>query len=86
MKPIHHVFNIEYDGLARELKSEAVIQDPISKQRIRLNKVIWDTGATNTCLNINIAKTLGLIPTGQAISHTANGPITVNTYVIDLTS
>ena len=45
---------------------------------------IWDTGATNTAISQKVAEQCNLIPTGQAISNTANGQCTVNTYLIDL--
>jgi hypothetical protein len=83
-KPIHHVFNVAYSGIARELCSDAVVLDPLAKQHLRLTKVVWDTGATNSTLNETIAQRLGLVPTGQIQVHTANGSKIANTYVIDL--
>lgn len=83
LKPIHHVFNVGYNGVARELYTEAVIQDPLTQKHLRLKRVIWDTGATSSAINTTIAQDLGLKPTGQVQIHTANGTAIANTYVIN---
>ena len=41
-------------------------------------------GATNTAISSKVVERCGLIPTGKAISNTANGQCTVNTYLIDI--
>jgi hypothetical protein len=43
-----------------------------------------DTGASNTSIDITLAKSLKLIPTGQSISKTAAGPSLMPNFVIDL--
>jgi hypothetical protein len=43
-----------------------------------------DTGASITSIDINLAKHLNLISTGQSISGTAVGPLSVPNFVIDL--
>ncbi len=83
-RPIHNVFNIAFDGIARELKSRAAISDPLTGERLSLDRVIWDTGATSSVINLGIADQLGLIPTGQTIVTTANGEAIANTYVINI--
>jgi hypothetical protein len=49
-----------------------------------LVKAIWDTGATGSAITKGIAQKLGLVPTGMAQVHTANGVATQNTYTIDI--
>ena len=44
----------------------------------------WDTGATNTCISEDIAKKLGLIPTGKITIHTPSGFNTQNTYLANI--
>lgn len=51
MRPIHHVFDIGYSSVVRELRSEAMIFDPLSERSLVLKHAIWDTGATSTALN-----------------------------------
>lgn len=84
MRPIHHVFDIGYTGVVRELRSEARIFDPLSERSLILKQAIWDTGATSTALNSSIARAFGLVATGQTLAVTANGTAVVNTYVINL--
>lgn len=45
---------------------------------------LFDTGATNTCISDRIVKSLDLISTGEKDTGTANGPITCNTYLVDI--
>ena len=44
----------------------------------------FDTGATKTSIDIELAKKLSLIPTGQSPIHTAAGLINAANFVIDL--
>jgi len=44
----------------------------------------FDTGATKTSIDVELAKQLNLIPTGQSPSYTAAGLRQANNYVIDL--
>lgn len=83
-KITHHVFTKKSDGIARELVTEAVLRDPISKSHIRLKRVVWDTGATNSAINESVAKNLGLVPTGKTSVTTSNGTSIVNTYVVEV--
>lgn len=47
-------------------------------------KFLWDTGATNTVITKEIAKKLGLFPSGQAITHGVGGEHLGNTYIISV--
>lgn len=47
-------------------------------------QAIWDTGATGSAITKATAVALGLIPTGIAQVHTANGVVTQQTYLIDI--
>lgn len=66
-RPIYSVFSIEYDGYARELVSEAAISDPLTNKSIKLDRVIWDTGASACAVNLGIAERLNLIPTASVL-------------------
>jgi hypothetical protein len=43
-----------------------------------------DTGASKTSIDVNLAKHLRLIPTGQSTSMTASGPMLMPDFSIDL--
>lgn len=51
-----------------------------SKETISL----WDTGATNSCISIDVVQSLGLIPTGKMNISTPSGKGVVNTYLVDV--
>ena len=80
----HLVFNVAYGGVARELATAAIIADPLTGKTLTLQRVIWDTGATNSVLRNDIPAKLGLTATGQAEVSTANGKAIVDAYLIEL--
>lgn len=80
-------FTYKANGLANVLVSEVTVsanKELFPDSKDKKYTAIWDTGATNTAISSRVAKECGLIPTGQAISNTAGGQCTVNTYIIDL--
>lgn len=46
---------------------------------------LWDTGASQSAIDFRVVKELSLVPIGEATISTANGLVTVNTYIIDVT-
>lgn len=46
---------------------------------------LWDTGATNSCISLDVVKQLGLISTGKLPIRTPTGDGVVNTYLVDVT-
>ena len=83
-KPIYNVFKVAYNGIARELVSEVAITDPLTGKLLKLERAIWDTGASNCVLNRGIADKLELQPTGVTTVSTANGESIENTYLISI--
>jgi hypothetical protein len=71
------------NGLSNVLVTKVQIVVPGSNKSCEVN-AIWDTGATGSVITSNVAKALGLIPTGMAQVHTANGMATQNTYTIHI--
>jgi predicted aspartyl protease len=53
---------------------------------VNVHKVnaIWDTGATGSAITKSTISKLGLIPTGKAQVHTANGNVIQLTYLVDI--
>lgn len=80
-------FTYSANGRANVLQSKVGVsahKKLFPEAQLKEFTAIWDTGATNTAISKKVAEECGLIPTGQAISNTANGTCTVNTYLIDL--
>lgn len=83
-------FTTKADGYLRELSNEIFI----SPGEITLGsgqqpnpikaKAVWDTGATNTCINTRIAKTLNLIPVSKTRISSVNSEEVVNVYIVDI--
>lgn len=46
---------------------------------------LWDTGASRSSIDKRVVTEMGLIPIGQGEISTANGILSVNTYLVDLT-
>lgn len=81
----HHVFKVVFNGgVSRVLKTPGIIINSITNSAIRAEHMIWDTGATNTCISPEIANKLGLTPIGMTTAYTANGPNQVNIYLVDV--
>lgn len=77
----YHAFTIKSMGIARQLKSEIVF---FANGKSICVPGIWDTGATNTCISMQVANDLGLVSTGQRIIQTPSGSKLVNTYLVDI--
>ena len=45
---------------------------------------LWDTGATGTCISMEVVQSLGLIPTGKKYIQTPSGKSEVNTYLVNI--
>lgn len=45
---------------------------------------LWDTGATGTCISLDVVKELSLVPTGKKNIKTPSGSTEVNTYLINV--
>lgn len=70
-------------GLLRQLISIVDVTVPNTNTKNQY-KAIWDTGASGTVITQVIVDNLGLIPTGMAIVHTANGQARQYTYIVDI--
>lgn len=46
---------------------------------------LWDTGATNSVIDVEVAHALGLIPISRAQVCHANGTAAVNVYMVNIT-
>lgn len=74
-------FTIEYDGLTRQLLSEASV---IFSGKEIPTRALWDTGASRTCISTEAAELLKLPSTGKMMIQTPSGTDSVDTFLIDL--
>ena len=82
--PISSAFSLKSQiGLLKVLVTDINIHASGTPQASSV-KAIWDTGASGSAITNKVVKQLGLIPTGMAQVHTANGVATQNTFTIDV--
>jgi len=70
----HYAFDVEYQGIPNELKTEAMIfPSPANRDAKGIKtSILWDTGATHSCLSPKIVRDLGLKPIDTIIVHGVN--------------
>ncbi len=76
-----HAFVYKYPVLSPKLISTVQVSH---NNRMKEVSALWDTGATVTCVSMELAKELSLVPTGMREIRTPSGAKTVNTYLVDL--
>ena len=76
-----YAFTIRHGGLARQLLSDTTISYNGKSIVVRS---IWDTGATNSCISMDVVSSLSLTPTGKSVINTPAGPKEVSTYLVDV--
>lgn len=83
----YSAFTLKSSGLLDRLRTNVVIKSSVCAHpdNVRQWKALWDTGASHSCIDKRIAKALGLIPLGNKNISTANGVVTVNTHLVDIT-
>ena len=70
-------------GLLRTLTSDVNIHIPGNANSVHV-QAIWDTGATGSTISKKTVQQLGLIQTGFAMMHTANGIVNQRTFTVDI--
>ena len=80
-------YTCKYNGLANSIITKAkVSSNEITDSENAIDvSALWDTGATNCAISLEVAKRLKLISKGKAKVYTANGETLQNTYIINLT-
>ena len=62
--------------------------DPRSKEDppkiIDIERAIWDTGASCSCISQKVVKSLNLSEIDRVINHTANGPREAGVYLVNI--
>ena len=73
-----HPFTIRSDGMLRKLITEVTIESQNHTVKV---PALWDTGATGTCISLEVASDLHLIPIGMADIGTGDGDIEAPKYL-----
>ena len=81
---IINALTYRHNGIARDIITPVKLKNLFSDQIIE-TKGLWDTGATDSVITKNTAKTLGLIPISKAIVNGVHGSKEVNVYYINIT-
>jgi predicted aspartyl protease len=70
----HYAFDAEFSGIPIELTTEAMIfPSPAFRDSKGIKtSVLWDTGATHSCLSPKIVQSLGLKPVDTTTVHGVN--------------
>ncbi len=83
-------FTTKAESYLRELSNEILISPGISTLETGQTpnpikaKAVWDTGATNTCINTRIVKALNLFPISKTKISSVNSEEIVNVYLVDI--
>ena len=80
-KKIFHAYTQKWNGLARQMISDAFLQ---AGENLIEIKALWDTGASKTCISPECVEKLKLVPTGLCTNITASGPAKARTYLVDV--
>lgn len=81
----HSAFTIKYSSFVKELYTESKVFDYYNHLNFHeTRKSLWDTGATTTGINIDLAHKLKLMPFRKISVQGAHGRKTVDIYLIDL--
>ena len=90
--PNSQSFTLTHEGRANVLVCECAVAeafDPTdvtaaAAAKFHVLRAIWDTGATNTCIDEEACARMSLVATGQVETHTANGVKRANTYLVNI--
>ncbi len=84
-------FTVRAKGRLKALLSDCLIceaHDPTIKRAKKTNsksyRCLWDTGASGTVITSQVARDLGLKPTGRTFVDTANGRMEVPVYMVNV--
>lgn len=74
-------FTWEYDDIQNQLKNELIVEANGKRHKAM---VVWDTGATNSCISKEFAVKLGLSPVDRIILYSSSGFIYSYVYLVDI--
>lgn len=80
-KIAYFAFTTKFSCLSNRLYSKANI---VYEKRSYVADALWDTGATISCISMDVVSKLGLVSTGKMEINTPAGKKEVNTYSVDI--
>jgi|BioPla2DNA2_1021312.scaffolds.fasta_scaffold02238_3 hypothetical protein len=81
---VGRTFTTTYKGLSNTLKNNVLVGVSDSNSEPTQALALWDTGATRSVINKNVAGKLDLQPVSIQPISTASGDIDANCYYVDL--
>ncbi|MDN5201616.1 hypothetical protein QQ008_09595 [Fulvivirgaceae bacterium BMA10] len=75
---------IEGNGKIYEISCNVRIVNPLDSRKSKTIKAIWDTGATDTCINEKIVNLIGLISAGKIEVINTSHKKLVEVYPVEL--
>ncbi|MDE0092826.1 MAG: aspartyl protease family protein [Oligoflexia bacterium] len=85
LKPTTTVITKSFDLRVSSIETCGRIINPNKKIFHETKKILWDTGATHSCLDIKVIEKLGLERIGIGIpSKTAGGIVSTYSYYVDI--
>ena len=80
-KPVYHAFTCDCNCISNRLLSEAIIEANNTSVKTCAQ---WDTGASGTCIDDDLANELSLVATGMTTIKTPSGSKNVNVYLVSI--
>lgn len=84
----HRAFTLHAGRILNRLTTDALVLSDARNKSVKympkMWTVLWDTGATKSCITQRIADDLGLVSVGRASIGTANGYADVDTYFVHI--
>lgn len=71
---------------AKTIKNQLINKASViyNDKKFDVDKALWDTGATSTCISTNVVEQLGLISIGKKLIQTPSGTSLRDEYIIDI--
>ena len=80
-----HTTTVQYSGLANRLITSLDIRGCTdASKRFRVDKALWDTGSSGSCISERMARKLGLHPVDTGVGVSATGQQDITYYIVDI--
>lgn len=73
---------VSYEGIKRQIKTKVKVYN--SKSQSAEVEALWDTGATHSCIDTNIAKILSLTSKTSMLMGTPYGQAIRDKYIVNI--
>lgn len=76
---------VQYSGLANRLTTSLDIRECTdTSERFQIDKALWDTGSSGSCISERMARKLGLHPVDTGVGVSATGQQDITYYIVDI--